>query len=170
MTEWRKIKGFERYSVSNDGKVRNDKTGRILRPETINWGYKRVCLCKDGKMYHRLVSRLVAETFIPNNNDAFQINHIDENKANNNVDNLEWVTASQNVNHGTRNERAVSGRRRPVVSIDVKTGERTYYKGIRVAARELGISSGQINGVCKKVPGYKTAAGRFWEYADMEVK
>lgn len=170
MAEWRKIDGFSRYSVSDDGRVRNDKSGRILSPETINWGYKRVCLCKDGEMHHRLVARLVADAFLPEHDADAQINHIDEDKSNNSVSNLEWVTASQNINHGTRNERMATKHRRPVVSIDVKTGQRTHYSGVRIAAKKVGVSSSQITGVCRKLAGYKTAAGLLWEYADAEVK
>lgn len=98
MQEWEKVEGFENYSVSNDGKVRNDKTNRILAGVGTGRGgeYVGVCLTKAKKSYIKLVHRLVAAAFIDNPDNKEQVDHIDGNKLNNNVDNLRWVTASEN--------------------------------------------------------------------------
>lgn len=109
---WKDIPGYEsKYQVSNLGNVRSLnylRTGgiKLLTQGTDKRGYKRVGLYKDGKRKRYLVHRLVAMTFISNYDDLPQVNHKDENKANNCVDNLEWCDAKYNMNYGTRNERA----------------------------------------------------------------
>ena len=115
---WKDIDGFGGcYQVSNLGRVksldRNVKgnksnyirIGKILSPKTHRNGYLCVVLCKDriGKMYY--IHRLVAQAFIPNPDRLPQVNHKDENKTNNNVENLEWCSAEYNTNYGTANDR-----------------------------------------------------------------
>lgn len=100
--EWRQIPGYEGlYEVSSYGRVRNSKTYRILKHWTT-FGYLMVGLSGRKKFY---VHRLVAETFIPNIEKLPQVNHKDEDKTNNRVDNLEWCTAKYNINYGSRTER-----------------------------------------------------------------
>lgn len=108
---WKDIKDFEEiYQVSSAGRIKSlerivkdymHKNGmhrkeRILAQGTNKFGYKKVCLSKDNKKYHKQVHRLVAEAFIPNPNNFPIINHKDENKTNNNVSNLEWCTYQYN--------------------------------------------------------------------------
>ena len=100
------------YEVCNiDGKVRNTKTGRILKPIKNKNGYCVVTLSKDGKMQRFSVHRLVAEAFIPNSQNKPYVNHINENKSDNSVDNLEWCTASENALHGTCPQRISEARK-----------------------------------------------------------
>ena len=99
---WRKINGFPNYEVSNLGNVRNKKTGRVLRPSKDGCGYSQVILCKDGKGNQFKVHRLVATAFIPNPKNKKEVNHIDGNKSNNYVDNLEWNTHSENQQHSIK--------------------------------------------------------------------
>ena len=97
---WKDIKGYEGvYQVSNLCKVRSLQYNKqkILKIGYTNKGYGSINLCKNGKISHRNVHRLVAETFIPNPNKYFCVNHKDENPRNNNVDNLEWCTGLQNI-------------------------------------------------------------------------
>lgn len=109
---WKDISNYEgKYEVSNLGRVRRlsyNGTGEIkfLKQSTNKRRYKRVGLCKNGKMKNCYVHRLVAITFIPNPNNHKEVNHKDENPANNNVNNLEWCTSEYNNNYGTRNKRA----------------------------------------------------------------
>jgi hypothetical protein len=85
MEIWKKIDGFETYSVSNKGRVRNDVTGRVLKPSSVR-GYQLVMLCPGRKMTR--VHRLVAQAFIPNPDNLPQVNHINEDKTDNRVENL----------------------------------------------------------------------------------
>lgn len=100
-----KIEGYENYEVTTTGEVINTKTGRVLKL-TNRHGYLFASLWKNNKQYNRAVHRLVAEAFIPNPDNLPQVNHKDENKTNNCVENLEWCTAEYNTNYGTRNERS----------------------------------------------------------------
>lgn len=109
MTEiWKPIKNYEGcYEISNLGRVkslsRQVKGGRIteeliLRPITNSHGYLQVDLCLSGKMKHHKIHRLVAEAFIPNDDDTKNtVNHKDYDKFNNRVDNLEWLSNRENV-------------------------------------------------------------------------
>lgn len=110
---WRKIEGFEKYEVSNLGRVRSlnyrkTKETKILKPGKDKKGYLKVNLYKSSKHSSKRVHRLVATAFIPNLDNKTQVNHIDGNKQNNTVSNLEWCTNSENMQHawrtGLRNE------------------------------------------------------------------
>ena len=94
--EFRVIKEFENYSVSNFGRVRNEMTGRILIPGKDSNGYYKVDLRKDNKPYTKHIHRLVGEAFIPNPNTKKCIDHIDNNRLNNNTINLRWVSNQEN--------------------------------------------------------------------------
>lgn len=103
---WKDIFGYEGlYQVSDLGNVRNRNTLKILKPRINNNGYGRVILRKDMQPKEFLVHRLVALNFIPQVVGKDFVNHIDENKLNNRVENLEWVTHKENMNHGTVRER-----------------------------------------------------------------
>lgn len=98
METWRKIPDFEKYEASTLGNIRNATTHRILTPQYLN-DYVRVTLYKDGRPHNIRVHRLVAKVYIPNPENKPYIDHIDENKVNNHVDNLRWVTPSENMIH-----------------------------------------------------------------------
>lgn len=96
--------GFEKftmddYDVLPDGKILNKRWNRFVKPQPNNKGYGRVQLC--GKFY--FVHRLVAEKYIPNPYNLPQVNHIDGDKTNNSVENLEWVSNQENRNHAIKN-------------------------------------------------------------------
>lgn len=123
------VEGYEgKYQVSNKGRVksmaREIKNGpnksatrhlpeKILKNDIIRNGYAQVAFWKDGKKKNHLVHRLVAKTFLSNPQKLPDVNHIDENKINNQIDNLEWVSRKQNMNHGTlpsRRGNSIKGR------------------------------------------------------------
>lgn len=110
MTEeiFKDIKGYEGlYQVSNLGRVRSlakkagfhNRKDKIIKNHITRYGYNLNHLCKNGIVYYISTHRLVAEAFIPNPENKPQINHIDGNRTNNSVDNLEWVTCSENIRH-----------------------------------------------------------------------
>ena len=141
---WRDIDGYEMiYQVSNMGRVKRvkgyDSLGhlrneKILSPVINKDGYLKVGLCKEGNVKMFLVHRLVAQVFIPNPEGLPQINHRDEDKTNNRVDNLEWCEHRYNCNFGTRNERRLQtmiskGLADPeLCGIDGKEHKRLYYQ------------------------------------------
>ena len=92
------IPDFPGYQVSNCGRVRNNKTRKILKPY-LTRGYYRVSLCNDSGRKYKLIHRLVAEAFLPNPDNKSDVNHINGCKTDSNVCNLEWVTASENMSH-----------------------------------------------------------------------
>lgn len=108
---YKDVKGYEGlYQVSNFGQILSlnyNKTGKpkLMKPSKNKDGYLRIFLCKDGKRKMFFIHRLVAEHFIPNPDNLPEINHKDENKENNSVENLEYCNHEYNCNHGTRNER-----------------------------------------------------------------
>lgn len=101
MEEWKAIKDFPLYEVSSDGRIRKATTKRIKAPEISKTGYPTIRLScgKAATGKHFNIHRIVAETFIDNPNNYPCVNHIDGNKANNNVSNLEWCTYSHNNKH-----------------------------------------------------------------------
>ena len=111
--QWKSIAGYEGlYEVSNLGRVKSlnyNKTGveKILKPNKVK-GYLQVQLWRDGKYKMFLVHRLVATAFLPNPEGFEQVNHLDENKSNNCVSNIEWCSAKYNNNYGSHNERVAA--------------------------------------------------------------
>ena len=97
--EWKQINNYDNYEVSNLGNVRNSKTGRMLKL-TCRGGYLFTGLCKNSNTKTCPVHRLVALAFIDNPENKPQVNHIDKNRLNNNISNLEWITQKENTIHG----------------------------------------------------------------------
>ena len=103
---WKDIPSWEEtYEINENGEVRNKITGNYIKGDINNGGYYRVCLYRKPRKQRYFRHRLVAELFIPNPNNYKEVNHKDEDKTNNSVDNLEWCSAKYNSNYGTRNER-----------------------------------------------------------------
>ena len=98
---WLTIKHNDNYEISNLGNVRNKKTKRILKPFTTSNNYLKVKLSKNNKQIDYFVHRLVAQAFIPNPNNYPEVNHKDENKLNNALSNLEFLTHKENIHYGT---------------------------------------------------------------------
>ena len=132
---WKIIDGYRNYQVSTLGNVMNIDTGKILKGHNNGRGYLHVALYDENhKCKTIMIHRLVAQAFIPNPNNLPQVNHIDECKENNCVDNLEWCTSEYNINHGTHNLRTGlnNPNRKPIYSV-TEFGEVTYFKSGRDA-------------------------------------
>ena len=103
---WRKIEGFANYSVSDTGLIRNNKFKRLRHLNKKKQGltfYNHITLFSKNKRYYLLVHRLVAKAFIPNPRNLPEIDHKDTNGINNKVNNLEWVTSSENIKRAFKN-------------------------------------------------------------------
>ena len=111
MDEWRPITRFPNYQISNNGDVVNITTGRKLKPIRESTGYSHVTLCDNGQQYQTSIHRLVAQEFIANPDNKPMVNHIDGDKSNNHVGNLEWCTPSENMQHAYR-----TGLQKPIAS------------------------------------------------------
>lgn len=104
MEEWQKITSFSNYSVSSDGRIRNDKTARFLSMPLDNYGYPSVHLTQNGNERVVRVHRLVMESFSPPvDKNKKQVNHINGIKSDNRKVNLEWTTAKENIEHSIKN-------------------------------------------------------------------
>ena len=153
-----KIEGFEKYEVSNLGKVRNIKSGRILKPYLTKKGYLMHLLYENNKQNHLLLHRIIATAFIDNPEEKPQVNHIDENKLNNDLSNLEWCTERENAIHGTRTKRVAEKLSQKVIQLDLNDNILNVFKSMRQAERETGIDATSISACCN---GKRKSAGRF---------
>lgn len=165
-----RIKSLERDAFNQNGTVNHHIEEKILVPIVNNGGYLYVNLYKNGKMKNMLVHRLVAMAFIPNPENKPQVNHLDEVKTNNVVENLEWCSAQENANYGTRTARVVQNNKYPKLgdspiakSVFCEELNKTF-DCITSAGKELGVNSVSISQVCKGKR--KTAGGFHWRYAD----
>lgn len=164
---WKKIDGFENYSISDEGNVRNDNTMKIVKQHIGNHGYYMVNLWRNNKGHWKTVHRLIAIAFIQNSENKMCINHIDGNKQNNNISNLEWCTYSENQLHRSRVLKktrfpveALKATRKAVVCVE--TGK--VYASVSEAARMCGLWQQNISKVLKGE--IHTTGGYHWGYAN----
>ena len=163
--EMKDIKDYEGlYAITRDGRVFSYKSNKFLKPVLDKDCYHKVNLSKDKKMKTFRIHRLVAQTFIPNPLGLPQVNHKDEDKSNNCVENLEWCDAKYNMNYGTRIERMAKKLSKPVYCVELDR----VFDGSRQAARELGLHNSSIISCCKG--RYKTAGGYHWRYAEVAIE
>ena len=183
---WKDVVGYEGYyQVSNLGRVKSVdrivimknqfcefekmRKSKLLKTAKLKSGYMQVGLCKNGIMTNKRIHRLVCESFIENKNNYPIINHKDENKANNNVDNLEWCTHSYNRNYGT-----TPGKMRNININDPKKSKKVaQIKNGKIIAifpsaaevqRTLGYMLSNIKSCCNNKPHHKTAYGYEWKF------
>ena len=167
---WKDIEGFEGlYQVSNMGRVKSlnyRRTGKegILKPLNDGRCYQQVKLWKDGKKKWYKIHRLVAQAFLDNSENLPEVNHLDQDKTNNKVENLEWCTSKQNCNYGTRNERMAEKHCKPVIAIHKVSGLILEFTSAREAERMTGIYHSSITRCCQGKQ--KTAKGYTFFYAN----
>lgn len=185
---WKDIKGYEGlYQVSSEGRVKSKARNgnwkeKILKPVKTKDNYFIVGLCKNGKSKNKRINRLVAEAFIPNPENKPEVNHIDGNKHNNKISNLEWVTTKENIVHAYKiglnskeknvsslKEYAKRGCENPkskrVYQFDLNGNLIAIYVSVREAERQTKIKSQMISSCCLNKINH---VGKYvWRYKEM---
>lgn len=176
---WKDIEGYEgHYKVSNTGKIKSlernvnhsysgtiRKKERILKIKINQNGYANVCLCLNGISNYQRIHRLVAYAFLKNKNNKREVNHIDGNKLNNNINNLEWCTRSENLKHAFATGLHINKSSKKVNQYSKNGKFIKTHKSMKAAYRELGkIDNGYISKCCRGLA--KTVHGFKWEYAN----
>ena len=187
--EWRPVIGFEDdYLISNTGRVWSNHSHKVLKNKCV-WGYQYVSLCSHGFRQEHRIHRMVAEAFVPNPDGKPTVNHINEFKTDNRVENLEWATTQEQNTHGTRTVRAMANtdwaarsaktdygeiarkhdyyamnrnQMRPVLQFDKHGIFIARHEGVSAAARAV---NRQPSDICECAKGRrKTSAGFKWKY------
>lgn len=158
---WTDINGYEgKCQVSTLGRIKSLKKNLIMKPMVATNGYLIACLWKNNKQKKFVIHRLVAQAFIPNPNNYKEINHIDEDKTNNRIENLEWCSHSYNMNYGNVKEKISDANKGKIITQETKqklredtsnrrwtnngTTEKYVYKEQLYSFLENGWSKGRI--------------------------
>ena len=163
---WKDIFGYEgKYMISNLRRIksldyRRSGKERILKQYKNKDGYLFVQLTKCGDCKNYRTHRLVAQAFIPNPENFSEVNHIDEDKTNNCIENLEWCDRLYNCNFGTRNERRAKSKSKSVMCLE--TGE--VFSSAKEAQEKTGIFASAIGACARHKKHYYTAGGFHWKY------
>lgn len=170
---WKPVKHYEGlYEISNLGRLKSLDTfkhkGKIKNIRLDKDGYYIATLNKQTKQQTVKIHRLVAEAFIPNPNNFPQVNHKDENKQNNCVDNLEWCTQQYNMCYGSFRARVAEAHKKPVIQLTLENKFIKRWASAKDAALSLNLYAAAITACCKG-KNYKTGGFR-WEYDKKEVE
>ena len=168
---WKDIPNFEgQYQASNYGRIKSHKFGKekILKLRKTIWGYLVVGLYKNGKQITYFVHRLVWSAFHGEIPEGYEINHKDEDKTNNRLDNLELVTRKENNNYGTRNERAAKTQTnrkdlsKPVFQYTLEGELVKEWESQKEVERQLGYLQSNISNCC--LGKQKQSYNYIWKY------
>lgn len=164
------VPGYEGlYEVSNLGNVKGMKTGKILKPGKTIHGYLHVTLCKDGKTKCLSIHRLVWRAFNGEIPPGLEVNHINEEKTDNRLCNLNLMTHKENNKWGTRIERMIESKKKPVIAFDKVGNFVKEFKSLQEAADWLGKPGGDSN-ICYNLIGKcRSAYGYVWKYKNPEL-
>lgn len=151
---WKDIEGYEGlYQVSNMGRVRSlDREdaqghrikGKVLVVSSNGKGYRQINLWQYGDVKHKFIHRLVAIAFLDNPNNLPEVNHKDENKANNSVSNLEWCTRLYNMTYGTRNKRVAKANEHPIYVV-TNSGHHYFFDSTKKAVELLRLDGSNVS-------------------------
>jgi hypothetical protein len=161
---WKVIENATNYEVSSAGQIRNKNTNKVLKPTIIN-GYSAVGLRVNNKTIMSFLHRVVATNFLVCPNETFIVNHKDGCKTNNNLENLEWISQSENIKHAYR----LKLNKPNSISVSQYTLDNVFvreYESLLDAEKETGVLNGHISNVCRGIRGRKTAGGYIWAYTD----
>ena len=157
------IKGYEGlYAITSCGKVWSYISNKFLKQKIDKDGYCTVNLYKDKKRKTKKIHRLVAEAYLENPNNLPEVNHKDEIKTNNSIQNLEWCSTKYNRQYGTRIQRATEKTRKKVICIETEE----VYDSVKEAHKQTGISMTGISLCCNEKR--KSAGGLHWKFAEKE--
>jgi len=172
---WKDVEGYEDiYQVSNIGNVKSKRfwTGskyiyrdKILKPSKSSSGYLQVIFSKNGKTKSKFIHKLVASAFLENKNNYKEVNHKDENKENNNINNLEWCNHKYNMNYGNIKEKLAKKKEKRVAKYDKDGNLISIYNSIKEASIKNNVQSNAVVACCKYKKGYKTCGGYIWKYS-----
>ena len=156
------LKDHPDYGATKNGKIYSRKSGKWkeLKPQTDTDGYLQVRIYEHDSKRLTFVHRIVAETFIDKPDRCDEVNHINGDKRNNSVSNLEWCTRAENISHA--HDIGLIKTRTPISLTNIYTNEKRIFKGQHEASRELGINQGNLNHALKRKNG--TCQGYRAEY------
>ena len=169
--EWRECTVCSSYLVSDEGDIKHKQTGKIRKQKLNKDNYLEINLSMGSRhnIVHRQVHRLVAEAFIPNPENKATVNHIDCNRHNNNVKNLEWATYRENNDYALKVMREQGENKRnnkaskPIIEYDLEMNFIAEYPSVREAERRLG-----YKGICACLVGkQKTVHGHIFKYKQL---
>lgn len=172
---WKEIKGYEElYQVSNLGRVKSldrvisnrNYKGKLLKSSKTKGGYLQVSLWKENKLKRCYIHRLVAEAFLPNPLNLPCVNHKDENKTNNHVENLEWCSYEYNNRYGTRTEKITKTMNKPVLQLRMDGSLVRVWPSVREVERQLHFNKTSISRCCNKKPHCHSSYHFKWCYAN----
>lgn len=154
---WTSIDGYENYLVSDMGRIKNRKTGKLLKDRATTKGYRQIGICKDGKQKNFLVHRLVAEAHVPNPYNLPEVNHKKGRKWDNRASELEWTTRSGNMKHA-----CILGLRDNICTHSCTKKTRCpelgqVFESAYDASRQTGVNRGHISSCCS---GRRESAGK----------
>jgi hypothetical protein len=163
---WKEINEHHKYSISNFGRLKNNKTGHILNLRIKNGYVFAGVSCSHRVKKWLSVHRLVAKAFLPNPMYKPEVNHIDGNKLNNSLNNLEWVTKLENMHHsirtGLHNPKMISAK--TVCMFNLNGVFIKQFVSAREASRSMNINT--IHQACKQNDNRKQAGGYIWRYRE----
>lgn len=167
--DWNTCLFFNSYQANRDGQIRNEKSGRIMKPYRQKTGYVFVCLQHNGKSYTKTVHRLVWEAFNGPIPEGMDVNHINEDKTDNRLENLNLMTRKENINWGTCIERRRQKQRNNIRSKVILQygldGELVQeWPSEKEIERILGYNQGNISRCCSGV--IKTSYNYIWRYKE----
>lgn len=170
MEQWKPIANYHNYEISNFGSVRNIKTKRLIKKSIHYLGYVRYALFNNSKRTYVYAHRLVANHFLENASNLKEVNHVDGNKQNNNIENLEWTSKQQNTDHAINNglKSKIIQKSKQVKQYSLNGDLIQVFESSRSAAKILQISQSGISAACnEKIHTYKNF---IWKYTTDETQ